>query len=59
MVDGECLGDLEEADELEAVQTLGPGFVAVHLRQARVHGWVGHDESVDVGVAEIAADGVH
>jgi hypothetical protein len=59
MVDRERLGDLKEADELKAVEALSAGFVAVHLRQARVDGGVGRDESVDVGVAEVAADGVH
>ena len=59
VMDGERLGDLEEPDELEPVQSLGAGFVAVHLRQACIYGGVGHDESVNVGVAEVAADGVH
>ena len=59
MVDSERLCDLEEADEFEAVQTLGAGFVAVHLRQACVDGRVGHNESVDVCIPEVAAHGVH
>ena len=59
VVDGEGLGDLEEPDQLEPVQALGAGLVAVDLRQSCVDGWVGGDEAVDVGEAEVAADGVH
>lgn len=47
-MDTEGLGDLEEPDQLEPVQTLGPGLVAMNLRQSRVHGGVGGDEAVDV-----------
>jgi hypothetical protein len=32
-MDGERLSDLEKADELEAVQSLGAGVVAVHSWQ--------------------------
>lgn len=59
MVHRERLGDLQEAVELEAIQALGAGLVAVHLRKACVNGWVGHDHPVDVGVAEIPAHRVH
>lgn len=31
-VDREGLGNLQEPDQLEPVQTLGAGFVAVHFR---------------------------
>ena len=59
MVHGQGLGDLEEPDQLEPVQALGAGLVAVDLRQACVDGRVGGDEAVDVGEPEVAADGVH
>jgi len=48
VVDSDGLGDLEETDQFESVETLGAGLVAVHLRQARVDGGVGGDEAVDV-----------
>ena len=57
MVDGRGLGDLEEPDQLEPVQALGAGLVAVDLRQPRVNRRVGADEAVDVGEAEVPADG--
>ena len=41
VVDGDGLGDLEEPDQLEPVQALGAGLVAVDLRQPRVDGRVG------------------
>ena len=59
MVDGEGLGDLEEPDQLEPVQALGARLVAVDLGEPGVDGRVGADEAVDVGEAEVAADGVH
>jgi hypothetical protein len=59
VVDGQGLGDLEEPDQLEPVQSLGAGLVAVDLRQPRVDSRVGADEAVDVGEAEVPADGVH
>jgi hypothetical protein len=34
MVDADGLGDLEESDQLEPVQALGAGFVAVDLGEA-------------------------
>src|SRR5665811_1199176 len=36
VVDGQGLGDLEEPDQLEPVQALSAGLVAVDLRQPRV-----------------------
>jgi len=59
VVDGDGLGDLQEPDQLEPVRALGTGLVAVDLRQPRVDDRVGGDEAVDVGEAEVAADGVH
>src|SRR5674476_1238181 len=59
VLDGQGLGDLEEPDQFEPVQSLGAGLVAVDLRQPRVDGRVGADEAVDVGEAEVPADGVH
>ena len=59
MVDGQGLGDLQEPDQLEPVQALGAGLVAVDLRQPRVDSRVGADEAVDVGEAEVPAHGVH
>jgi len=59
VVDADGLGYLEEPDQLEPVQSLGAGLVAMHLRQPRVDGRVGADEAVDVGEAEVPADGVH
>ena len=48
MVDADGLGDLEESDQLEPVQALGAGLVAVDLGEACVDGWVRDDEAVDV-----------
>ena len=59
MVDGDGLGDLEEPDQLEPVETLGPGLVAMNLRQPRVNGGVGGDQAVDVGEPEEPPDSVH
>ena len=59
MVDGECLSDLQEADEFEPVQSLGSGLVTVDLREPRVDSWVGHDQAVDVREPEEASDRVH
>ena len=56
VVDGDGLGDLEEPDQLEPVQALGAGLVAVDLRQPGVDGRVGGDEPVDVGEPEEPAD---
>jgi hypothetical protein len=58
VVDAEGLGDLEEPDQLEPVQALGAGLVAEDLRQPRIDGRVARDQAVDVGEAEVAADGV-
>ncbi len=59
MVDGQALGDLEEPDQLEPVQALGAGLVAVNLWQPRLDSRVGADEAVDVAEAEVSAHGVH
>jgi hypothetical protein len=40
MVDADGLGDLEASDQLEPVQALGAGLVAVDLGEACVDGWV-------------------
>ena len=59
VVDGDGLGDLQEPDQLEPVQALGAGLVAVHLGQPGVDGRVGGDQPVDVGEPEEPADAVH
>ena len=59
VVDGDGLGDLEESDQLEPVQALGAGLVAVDLGKPCVDRGVGGDGAVDVGVAEEPADPVH
>jgi len=59
VVDTEGLGHLEESDQLEPVQALGAGLVAMDLRQSCVHGGVGGDESVDVSKPEHSTDCVH
>ena len=58
-MDSKSLGNLEEPDELEPVQSLGSRLVAVDFRESRVDGWVGHDEAVDVGEREEASHRVH
>jgi len=59
MVDADGLGDLEESDQLEPVQALGAGLVAVDRGEACVDGWVRDDQAVDVGEPEEATHGVH
>ena len=59
VVDGDGLGDLQEPDQLQPVQTLGAGLVALDLRQPGVHGRVGRDQSVDVREPEEATHPVH
>jgi hypothetical protein len=59
VVHGDRLRDLQEADQLEPVQPLGAGLIAVDLRQTGVDREVGSDQAVDVGVPEEAADAVH
>ena len=56
MVDGDGLGDLEEADLLEPVPAVGAGLVGVDLRQPGVDGGVGRDQPVDVGKPDEPAD---
>jgi hypothetical protein len=52
------VGDLQEADELEPVESLSPGLISVDLRQSGVDGWVGGDEPVDVREPEEPPHGV-
>ena len=59
VVDGDGLRDLEEPDELEPVQSLGAGLVAVDLGEPGVDRRVGDDQAVDVCEPEEAADRVH
>ncbi|WP_170970268.1 hypothetical protein [Nocardioides jishulii] len=59
MVHGEGLGDLEEADELEPVESLRAGLVVLDLGKSCVDGWVGCDQTVDACEPEDAADAVH
>ena len=59
MVDADGLGDLEEPDQLEPVQALGTGLVAVHPGKACVDGGVRDDQAVDVGEPEKSANRVH
>jgi hypothetical protein len=40
VVDGDGLGDLQEPNQLQPVQALGAGLVAVDPRQAGVHGGI-------------------
>ena len=55
--DGRC--DLEEPDQLEPVQPVSSGLVALDLGQARVDRRIRGDQSVYVGEAEEAAHRVH
>ena len=41
VMDGESLGDLQEPDQLQPVQALGPGLVPVDLGQPGIDGGVG------------------
>ena len=50
---------LGEPDQLETVQTLGAGLVAVDLGEPGVDRRVGDDQTVDVRKPEEPADGVH
>jgi len=59
VVDADGLGDLEEPDQLETVEALGAGLVAVDLGESGVDGWVGDDQTVDVREPEEPADRVH
>jgi hypothetical protein len=59
MVDRDGLCDLQEPDQLQAVQALGPGLVAVDLGEPGVHGGVSRDGAVDVCEPEVAANGMH
>ena len=59
VVDADPLGDLEEPDQLEPVQTLSVGLVLVDSRQPGVDGGVGGDRAIDVGVPEEPAHAVH
>ena len=59
VVDGDGLGDLQEADQLQPVKAVSSALVRVHLRQPRVDGRVGRDQAIDVGEPEEPADPVH
>ena len=59
VVNRDRLGYLEEPDQLEPVQALGAGLVAVDLRQPAVDGRVRGDDPVDVGEAEESMYAVH
>nr|WP_231388976.1 hypothetical protein [Marmoricola sp. URHB0036] len=59
MMDADGLGDLEEPDQLEPVEALGTGLVAVDLRETCADGWVGRDEPVDVSEPEEPSHRVH
>jgi len=59
VVDADGLGDLEEPDQLEPVQSLRAGLVAVDLRKPGVDGRVRWDEAVYAGETELPPDGVH
>ena len=52
------LGDLKEPDQLEPVQSLGPGLISVDLRQPGVYGRVSDDEPIDVREPGEPADAV-
>ena len=58
-MNGDRLGDLEEPDQLEAVQTLGPRLVAVDLGQSGIDGRIGDNEAVDVCESEEPPHGMH
>ncbi len=59
VVDGDGLGDLQEPDQLEPVQAVDAGLIAVDLRRPGMHGRVGRDQPVDVGEPEEPAHPVH
>jgi len=59
VVHGEGLGDLEEPDQLEPVQALGAGLIAMNPGQPGLEGLIGADKAVNVRESEVAADGVH
>lgn len=59
VVDGDGVGDLQEPGQLDPVQSLSAGLVAVDLGRSCVDGRVGGEEAVDLGEAEVAANSVH
>ena len=59
VVHGDGLGDLEEPDQLEAVQALGARLILVDLGEPGVDGRVAGDQAVDVGEPEEAPHRVH
>jgi hypothetical protein len=59
VVDRDGLGDLQEPDQLQPVESLGAGLVGVDLGQPSINGRIARDQPVDVGEAEVSADGVH
>jgi hypothetical protein len=54
MVHAESLGDFQEPDQLEPVETLGAGLVAVYLGQPGVDGGIAGNQGVDLGEPEQA-----
>jgi hypothetical protein len=58
VVHGDGLGDLEEPDQLEAVQALRARLILVDLGEPGVDGRVAGDQSVDVGEPEEAPNAV-
>ena len=59
MVDRDGLRDLEEPNQLEPVQALGAGLIAMNPGQPGLEGLIGADKAVNVRESEVAADGVH
>lgn len=55
----EGLGDLKEPDQLQPVQTLGSGLIAVDLRQPGIHGRIGNNQPVDVREPEVPPHRMH
>lgn len=48
VMDGDGLGDLQESDQFQPVESLGARLVPVKVRQACIHRRVRRDEAVDV-----------
>ena len=59
MVDGDGLGDLEEPDEFQSVETLRAGLVAMNLGEPGVDGRVGADQTVEVSEPKEPPNRVH
>lgn len=52
-------GNLEEADQFEAVESLGAGLVVLDLGKACVDSGASRNQPVDVCEPEVPADPVH